>query len=158
MEPESVISATGNATGSAPVKAAGATVQGGGGSSERSAVQRASSSSSANSKVRVDHADIVVKAYPVTEDALDSLGTVTRDATVLFTVGGGFLGFSLDLTKDVALALTSGVPATKLAFFAGIGGISWVVGGVAVFFAVLKWIERSAKISAIKQKAIFSKR
>lgn len=91
-----------------------------------------------------------VKAYPVTDADLRSIGAFGTLVTVAFSLGTGLLGFALDLTKDISL----GSEATGDFWNA----IRWsAAAGVVVFYAIggILAFVRHSNIDEIKKNTTF---
>lgn len=95
-----------------------------------------------------------MKVYPINEDALDNLGTLNRDFSVLLAMAAALAGFALDLTKD--LIITTGTPPDRLAFAAGANLVCWIGAGVMASFAIAKWRERGNRLRKIKEDVTFA--
>lgn len=95
----------------------------------------------------------ILKAYPLTEDQIETLSGLGLLAAGCFTVAGACLGFAIDLTKDLRLA--AGIDPAALAWWEGVNYASF--GGSAVFFVAgfLFWYWHGSKLKKIKDNTIF---
>ena len=73
-----------------------------------------------------------VKAYPVTESELSNMFLLQAGSTVCFSLATFFAGIWLNVAQGLALA--SGVPAAKIAFWSG---LEIAFGAGTILFAVI---------------------
>lgn len=95
-----------------------------------------------------------MRVYPINEDALENLGTLNRDFSLLFAASAGFGGFALDLTKD--LFLTAPEDAERLAYAAGVNAVCWIVSVGLALAAGSKWVEKGARMKKLKENVTFA--
>lgn len=145
MEPESVISGIGNASGTATAVGAGATESGGGGG-KRTITRRSSTGSFVYGRIKV-------KIYPVTMEKLDNLARLDLLAGAFFSAATGLIGFSVSITRDLMLA--AGVAKEKLQFWAGVDATALVVALVCLGFAIKFWKDRGTKLKSIENETTF---
>ena len=94
-----------------------------------------------------------MKAYPITEGELSQILGIGLLATICFSVGAGFLGFALDVTKDLSLAPE--LPPAVTGFWEAAQTTSWIAGGVLFVVGVGFLIRRHMVLNGIKNQAIF---
>lgn len=94
-----------------------------------------------------------VKAYPVTDVDLNSLGTMSLLCTLAFSAGTGLAGIAFDITAS--LSMSAGVdPGTEgfwsgIQLFSALGAVVlWVIGGGI-------YLRRRAHIGNIKRETDF---
>lgn len=149
MEPESVLRATGHASGTATAEAVGATAQGGvggGGGGKRTTTRRSSTGAFVYGRIKV-------KIYPVTMEKLDNLARLDLLAGAFFSAATGLFGFSVSITRDLMLA--AGVAKEKLQFWAGVDATALVVALVCLGFAIKFWKDRGTKLKSIENETTF---
>lgn len=105
-------------------------------------------------KTGLQHGEAVLKVYPINEDALDNLGTLNRDFSVLLALSAGLAGFALDLSKD--LVITTGTPLGRLAFAAGVNVTCWIIASLVAAAAIAKWREKGNRLKKIKEDVTFA--
>ncbi|MFN0191077.1 MAG: hypothetical protein ACKVP5_03750 [Aestuariivirga sp.] len=107
----------------------------------------------AGSLFDVDYGTQEMKAYPLTEEQIESLSHLGLLATACFSVAAGIFGFSLDLHKD--LALTAGADEAAVAYWSAVrtGGFiaAFVLAGAGLGF----FLKGRSKIKAIKSRTRF---
>lgn len=94
-----------------------------------------------------------VKAYPVTDVDLNSLGTMSLLCTLAFSAGTGLAGIAFDITAS--LSMSAGVDPRTVGFWSGIQLFSaigavvlWATGGGI-------YLRRRAHIGNIKRETNF---
>ena len=106
-----------------------------------------------SSRFDVDYGRRDLKAYPMTEGELHALAALGIAGTVAFSLAAGFLGFALDLHKDLAMA--SDVPESAAAFWGAVRVMSFV-GAVAMAIVGTGCIVAGhVKVSNIKKETTF---
>jgi hypothetical protein len=105
-------------------------------------------------KTDLQHGKSVLKVYPINEDALENMGTLNRDFSILLAGATGFGGFALDLSKDIAMA--SDPDVERLAFAAGTNLVCWIIAILLAVAAFGKWREKGSRLRDIKKAVTFA--
>lgn len=94
-----------------------------------------------------------VKAYPVTDSDIRSIGALSGLAAAAFSIGTGLAGFAFDVTESISMS--TGVASGTVGFWSGIrwgfiaAAIVCYIGG-----AVLWWV-RGSTIRDIRENTTF---
>lgn len=105
-------------------------------------------------QTNLQHGKSVLKVYPINEDALENLGNLNRDFSLLLAGATGFGGFALDLSKDLVMATDA--TAVKLAYAAGTNVVCWVVALMFAAAAFAKWREKGSRLTHLKENVFFA--
>lgn len=95
-----------------------------------------------------------MKAYPVTEEDLNSLGWMDAWAALLFAVGSAAGTMWFDITKDLSLA--TGIPLEAKAFYSGVRAACGIIAVVAVLAGVIAYVRRNSKVRKIIDRTTFT--
>ncbi|MEI9416919.1 hypothetical protein [Mesorhizobium sp. Cs1321R2N1] len=94
-----------------------------------------------------------MKAYPVTDGDLHSIGALSGLATVAFSIGTGLLGYAFDVTESLSMA--SGVATETLGFWSGIRWGFVIAAVVCYAGGIVLWRVRGTTIKEIKDNTSF---
>ncbi|MBE1208403.1 hypothetical protein [Aminobacter carboxidus] len=94
-----------------------------------------------------------MKAYPVSDGDLRSIGALSGLATVAFSIGTGLVGYAFDVTQGIAMS--AGVEPGTVGYWSGIRW-GFIIAAIVCYGggAVLWWV-RGSTIRAIKRDTTF---
>jgi hypothetical protein len=130
----------------------------GGGATKATTVKARSSrtgdtSAAGGSTWRLGYGDREVKVYPVNETEMETLSHLGADATLLFSIASGLLGFGINTI--ISLTLAGGVsPFVSGVYWSAI--VLCLLGSVACFiYAGTKWKQRNNTLTRVKSETVF---
>jgi len=106
------------------------------------------------STLSMDYGRRIMKAYAITNGELSQVFGLGHWATLCFSLGFGFGGIALDITKEIFIQ--QALPETTKAILNTVNYGSYIASGFFILVGIVLMCMRYGKVKEIKKETIFS--